>query len=136
MSPFLCRVYVLLIGSTNVVGHVNHIPRIHCFGDYCAIWCYTNRLSRVLRIEGTLQGSCLFLDIPPGIHHDPINGRCVIPIPPAHSNHVSPLASNWAHICHTTIHRNAINFISNPGHMTFLCFEVVLAVYARPGRKG
>ncbi len=45
-SPFLwspCWQY-------NMVGHVNHIPRMHCLGDYCAIWCYTNRLSRVLRI--------------------------------------------------------------------------------------
>ncbi len=47
---FLCSLSVLLVGNTNMVGHVYHIPWIHCLGDYCAIWCYTNRLSRILRI--------------------------------------------------------------------------------------
>ncbi len=53
-SPFLCSLSVLLVGNTNMVGHVNHIPRMHCLGDHCAIWCYTNRLSRVLRISWIL----------------------------------------------------------------------------------
>ncbi len=49
-SPFLFNLSVLLVGNTYMVCHVDHIPRMHCHGDYCAIWCYTNMLSRVLRI--------------------------------------------------------------------------------------
>ncbi len=51
--PFLCSLSVLLVSNTNMVGHVELIPRMHCLGDYCATWCYTNRLSRVLRIVVT-----------------------------------------------------------------------------------
>ncbi len=50
ISPFLCSLSVLLVGDTHMVGHVDHIPRMHCVRDYCTIWCYTNMLSRVLRI--------------------------------------------------------------------------------------
>ncbi len=33
-------------------------------------------------------------------------------------------------ICHTTMRRNAINFLSIPGHMTLWCLEVVPVAYA------
>ncbi len=40
-------------------------------------------------------------------------------------------------ICHTTIgttiRRNNINFLCNPGHVTLWCMEVVPVVYARVG---
>ncbi len=42
-----------------MVGHVDHIPRMHCLGDYCAIWCYTDMLSTVLRIV------CIFETLQP-----------------------------------------------------------------------
>ncbi len=53
----------------------------------------------------------------------------------AHSNHMT--SSKWADtlICHTTMRRNAINFLHNPGHMTLWCLEVVLVVYARVAEK-
>ncbi len=49
----------------------------------------------------------------------------------SHSNYVT--SSKWVDtlICHTTMHRNSINFPYNPGHMTFWCLEVVLVVYAK-----
>ncbi len=61
-SPFLCSLSVLCIGNTNMFGYVDHIPRMHCLGDYCTIWCYTNRLSRVQRIEAQwyLIDMCVF----------------------------------------------------------------------------
>ncbi len=34
-------------------------------------------------------------------------------------------------ICHTTMRKNAINFLYNPGHVTLWCLEVVPVVYAR-----
>ncbi len=34
---------------------------------------------------------------------------------------------------HTTMHRNSINFLYNPGHVTLLCLEVVPVLYARVG---
>ncbi len=48
-----------------------------------------------------------------------------------HSNHVN--SSKWVDtlICHTTMHRNAINFLYNPCHITLWCLEVVPLVYAR-----
>ncbi len=42
-----------------------------------------------------------------------------------------PLASKWTLICHTTMRRNAINFLYNPGHVTRWCLEVVPEVNAR-----
>ncbi len=42
---------VFLVGNKHMLGHVDHIPRMHCLGDYCIIRCYTNRLFRVLRID-------------------------------------------------------------------------------------
>ncbi len=36
-SPFLCSLSILLVGNTHMVGHVNHIPRMHCLGDYCIL---------------------------------------------------------------------------------------------------
>ncbi len=41
-----------------------------------------------------------------------------------------PLASEQTLICHTTMHRNAINVLNIPGHVTLWCLEVVPVVYA------
>ncbi len=49
----------------------------------------------------------------------------------AHSNHVTSNKQVDTLICYSTMHRNAINFLYNPGHMTFWCLEVVQVVYAR-----
>ncbi len=35
--PFLCSLSVLYVYSTCVAGLVDHIPRIPCAGDQCAI---------------------------------------------------------------------------------------------------
>ncbi len=50
-----------------------------------------------------------------------------------HSNHVTSIASEWtlSWICYTTMCRNSINFLDNPGHVTLWWLEVVLVVYAR-----
>ncbi len=46
------------------------------------------------------------------------------------SNHMTSSKQVDTLICHTTMHRNYINFLYNPGQVA-LCFEVVLMVYAR-----
>ncbi len=48
-----------------------------------------------------------------------------------HSNHVT--SSKWVNtlICHTTMCRNAINFLYNIDHVTLWCLEVLPVVYAR-----
>ncbi len=38
-----------------MVVHVDHIPRMHCLGDYCAIWCYTNRLENATDVNKASQ---------------------------------------------------------------------------------
>ncbi len=43
------------------------------------------------------------------------------------------LATKQTLVCHTTMHRNFINFPCNPGHVTPLCLEVVLVANAREG---
>ncbi len=48
-----------------------------------------------------------------------------------HSNHVISSKRVDTLICHTTMHRNSINFLYNLGHVTFRCLEVVPVVYAR-----
>ncbi len=47
------------------------------------------------------------------------------------TNHVTSSKQVHIHICHTTMCRNFINFLYNPGHVTLWCLEVVLVVYAR-----
>ncbi len=47
------------------------------------------------------------------------------------SNHAT--SSKWAYICHTTMCRNLINVIYNPGHVTLWCMEVGPVANAREG---
>ncbi len=44
-----------------------------------------------------------------------------------------PLASERTLVCHTTMHRNPINFLYNPGYMTLWCVEVGPVANAREG---
>ncbi len=48
-----------------------------------------------------------------------------------YSNHMTSRKRVDTLICHTTIGRNSINFLYNPGHVTLCCLEVVPVVYAR-----
>ncbi len=41
-----------------------------------------------------------------------------------------PPASEWTLICHTSIRRNSIKFLYDPGHVTFWYLEIVPAVHA------
>ncbi len=48
-----------------------------------------------------------------------------------HSNHVISNMCMDNLICNTTMCRNAINFLYNPGHTTLWCLKVVPVFYAR-----
>ncbi len=50
-----------------------------------------------------------------------------------HSNHVTSSKRANIQICHTTIRRNSINFLYNPGHVTLWCLEVVPVENVREG---
>ncbi len=45
---------------------------------------------------------------------------------------INPKFTLWSRdiICHTTMHRNYINYLYGPGHVTLWCLELVLVVYA------
>ncbi len=47
-----------------------------------------------------------------------------------HSNHVTSSKRAGTLICHTTMSRDPIHFLYNPGHVTFWCLQVVPVVYA------
>ncbi len=50
-----------------------------------------------------------------------------------HSNYVTSSKRADALICHTTMCRNHINFLYNPGHVTIWCVKVGLVANAREG---
>ncbi len=50
-----------------------------------------------------------------------------------HFNHVTSSKQADTLICHTTMHRNSINFLYNPGHVSLWCLEVVPVANAREG---
>ncbi len=51
----------------------------------------------------------------------------------AHSNHVTSSKQPDTLICHTTMRRNPINFLYNPGHMILWCVDVGPVANAREG---
>ncbi len=107
-SPFLCNLFVFLVGNINMVGHVDHIPRMHCQGDYCAIWCYTNRLSRVLRIYQIEDTGMTKL------YSKGVNERLLA----AHSimlqSHCAKYTAEWGRIDNSSLFR--WSFLVIPGH--------------------
>ncbi len=50
-----------------------------------------------------------------------------------HYNHVTSSKQVDTLMCHTSMHRNPINFLYNPGHVTLWCVEVGLVANAREG---
>ncbi len=51
----------------------------------------------------------------------------------AQSDHMTFSKGADTLICHTTMHRNSINFLYNPGHIALWCLEVVPVANAREG---
>ncbi len=71
--------------------------------------------------QGSILGQLLFIWF---INDMPLHTEGDVDMYGAHTNHVT--SSKWADtlICHTTMCRNPVSFLYNPGDMTLWCVEV------------